>query len=128
MLPQTILDATTHLLPNDSILSAYLQTENLEERKLRLEALIVDHARPIAAKILARYRTQLPSREDLEDLVSAVDLRVIRRLHQLAENPSDPIERLDDYVATVTYNAVYDLLRKRYPERARLKNRPLKSD
>jgi len=50
-----------------------------------------------------------------------VNLRIVRRLQH--PGAGDPILRLDDYVATVAYNVVYAFLRRRYPERTRLKNR-----
>ena len=51
--------------------------------------------------------------------MATVHLRIIGRL----ENLGDPLESLDDYVATLTFNTLHDHLRRRYPERTRLKNR-----
>jgi len=88
-----------------------------------LEELVVARVRPLVSRILRRYRAGVLSEHDVEDLMSAIDMRVVRRLRQLAATPSSPIAVFDDYVATLTYNVVYDFLRSRYPERVRLKNR-----
>jgi DNA-directed RNA polymerase specialized sigma24 family protein len=68
--------------------------------------------------VLRRFHGQL-NEDDAADITSTVVLRVIRRLGEEAPN----IESLDDFVATLTYNAAYDFLRRRYPERTRHKNR-----
>jgi RNA polymerase sigma factor (sigma-70 family) len=58
------------------------------------------------------------SREDAQDVIATVHLRLIARLRS-----EEPIESVDDYVATLTYNTLSDLLRRRYPQRTRLRNR-----
>ena len=68
--------------------------------------------------MLRRFHGQL-NEDDGADITSTVVLRLIRRLGE--ESPE--IDSLDDFVATLTYNAAYDFLRRRYPERTRHKNR-----
>ena len=60
--------------------------------------------------------------QDAEDVIATVTLRLIRKLRML-EAEQGSIRQFLDYVATLTYNTVYDFLRRRFPERSRLKNR-----
>jgi RNA polymerase sigma factor (sigma-70 family) len=83
-----------------------------------LESIVVERVRPLVARIVGRYRPRVIDAGEAEDLMAAIDVRVVRRLQQ-----PPPIESLDDYVATIAYNAVHDFMRNRHPERARLKNR-----
>ena len=55
--------------------------------------------------------------------MATVHLRVIGRLQALCEAPDDAVAAFEDYVATLTYNVLHDHLRRRYPERTRLRNR-----
>ena len=75
---------------------------------------------PLIKRIVSRYARAegLVSREDAQDVIATVHLRLIARLRS-----DEPIESLDAYVATLTYNTLNDHLRRRYPQRARLKNR-----
>jgi RNA polymerase sigma factor (sigma-70 family) len=68
--------------------------------------------------VLRRFQGQLND-HDTDDVTSTVVLRVIRRVGE----GSAEIVSLDDFVATLTYNAAYDFLRRRYPEKTRHKNR-----
>jgi RNA polymerase sigma factor (sigma-70 family) len=111
------------LVRNDPLLSPLRDATAVEQRRGALEALIVERVRPLAHRIVARFRPSPLRDEDAEDLESAIHLRAVRRLQQFAETPGDVIERLDDYVATIAYNVVHDFFRARYPERTRLKNR-----
>jgi hypothetical protein len=69
--------------------------------------------------VLATQRTSGVRTDDLDDIRSTVLLRLVTRMRRNAE----PIENFETFVSTATYNAVNDHLRRRYPERARLKNR-----
>jgi len=106
---------------NDPILTPLLDSADAPSRDRALEMILVNHVQPVIAAVLSRYRTPEFSREDAEDLAATINLRVVRRLQEVTVG--DPIRRLDDYVAKVAYNAVYGFLRRRYPERTRLKNR-----
>jgi DNA-directed RNA polymerase specialized sigma24 family protein len=108
---------------SDPILTPLLATrEPSSSREDALETILIEHVQPIIARVLARYRPPAMPSEDAEDLAATINLRVVRRLQQL-DNGEDPIERLEDYVAAVSYNVIYGFLRRRYPERTRLKNR-----
>ena len=106
---------------NDPILAPLLDAPDERLRELALEVILVEHVRPVVARILGQYQPPALPKDEAEDLAATINLRVVRRLQELAND--QPIQRLDDYVATVAYNVVYGFLRRRFPERTRLKNR-----
>jgi len=65
------------------------------------------------------------SREDVEDAASEAMVRLIERLGAgpSGDAGAPPIDNLEGYAATVTYNCCAHLIRQRHPERARLKSR-----
>jgi hypothetical protein len=85
-----------------------------------LELLMVE-ARPIMDTVLARFlRSETALRRDeLDDVLGTVALRLVRKLREAADEITD----FENYVATLTYHTIYDFMRRRYPERTRLKNR-----
>lgn len=106
---------------NDPLLSSLLTAPDEAAREAALEVVLMTHAHPTARRVVARYRSgRALSAEDAEDIIGTVHLRLVRRLRILT---AEPIDRLEDYVATLTYHAIYDHLRRRYPERMRFKNR-----
>ena len=87
----------------------------------RLARLIADDADPVIEGILRRVQIRSGfEAEDADDVRATVHLRLIERL---SDDARAPIESFRDFVAVTTYHAVDDLLRRRYPERARLKAR-----
>ena len=90
-----------------------------------IERLIGEVALPLVRQIVGREtltRGGLP-RHDADDIEATVTLRLLRRLRQASASPDDAIQDLGKYVTTLTYNAINDHLRRRFPERTRLKNR-----
>jgi len=85
--------------------------------------LIVHEAKPIVDGILARSRKDALRTEDLDDISANVSLRLVRRLQTIPGAASEAIANFGDFVARLTYNAVHDVLRRRFPQRTRLKNR-----
>ena len=98
-----------------------------DEAEREIERLILTVTRPVMSEILARYGRSraLFTPEDVADLAAGIDLRVLERLREMADVPHDAIRNLRGYAAALTYNAVSDFLRRRFPERARLKKRVL---
>ena len=90
-------------------------------REQALETLLVRHVQPVVAGVLGRYRSMLQP-QDADDLAAAVNLHVVRRLQRLTAG-DEAIQCLDSYVASVAYHVVYGFLRRRFPQRTRLKNR-----
>ena len=106
---------------NDPLLEPLIQADEEETRENAI-ASIAARARDVAQRVLRRFHGQL-DREDAADVASTVMLRLVRRLRELTAADPVPIGSVDDFVATLTYNASYDFLRRRYPERTRHKNR-----
>lgn len=100
-----------------------------EEARRELDELIEHRVAPLVRKIVTRKLSGQRSRgagrfEDLEDVQADAVLVMVKRLQRIREDPdAAEIERLDDYTATVAYSACAHHLRRRYPERSRLKNR-----
>lgn len=109
---------------NDPLLEPLIAATDDLVRSRHVETLVVELAGPLIRKIVARCaRSDRQLREqDAEDVIATVTLRLVRKLRRLGSE-SDTIRQFQDYVATLTYNTVYDCLRRRYPERSRLKNR-----
>ena len=86
-----------------------------------LVRLLVERARPTIELVLSRFR--MIAADELEDVRATVALHLVRKLRSAENSEDENIREFDDYVATLTYRTVYDFMRDRYPERARLKNR-----
>jgi RNA polymerase sigma factor (sigma-70 family) len=112
------------LTRNDPLLEPLIAATDDQVRSRHVETLVVEYAGPLIRKIVARCaRSDRQLREqDAEDVIATVTLRLVRKLRRLGSE-SDTIRQFQDYVATLTYNTVYDFLRRRFPERSRLKNR-----
>jgi hypothetical protein len=107
---------------NDERLGALIDTADDAARTETLESILVQ-MRPVVRRVLRHAGSQLLRAEDFEDIESAVNLRLYRRLELTRLYESEAIRSLNEFVATLTYNAVYDFLRRRFPERTRLKSR-----
>jgi hypothetical protein len=108
---------------NDPVLAPLIEAAGEEDRARALELVLVEHVKPVIQQVIGRARGSTLRNEDFEDAVSTVILRLVARLQLIPIYPEEAIARLEDFVATLTYHAVYDLLRRRFPERTRLKNR-----
>jgi RNA polymerase sigma factor (sigma-70 family) len=109
---------------NDRRLERYLRAED-SDAEGELERLIVEDVRPVVAGIVSRYTRSgaLLRAEDADDVIATINLRLVQKLRDVGRDPSEAIQNLRSYVASLTYHAVSDFLRKRFPERARLKKR-----
>jgi hypothetical protein len=110
---------------NDSLLRPLIEAGDDPARRAALERIVVDVAAPTLRRALAQYTRSESHMQpaDADDIASAVTLRLVRRLQACTESAEHAIERLPDYIATQTFNAVHDVLRRRFPEGVRLKNR-----
>ena len=86
-----------------------------DEREERLRALLERAGRVIRRTLALHDRGA-----DLDDVHGEVLLHLARCF---AAHEEESIVSFDDYVATMTFNALHDLLRRRHPERFRLANR-----
>jgi RNA polymerase sigma factor (sigma-70 family) len=115
-------DTDTLVALNDPVLTPLLRAEG-DLITPELERLVMEVARPIVDTIVWRYsRFGAAFLTELEDLVSSITLRLISKLSRIKRDSDEAISDFPGYVATVTTNAVHDYLRRRFPERARLKN------
>jgi hypothetical protein len=105
---------------NDPRLERLIESGGAEPE---LERLLADVAAPVIRRVVARHYRAGDATCDTGDLASAINLRLLHKLRRVPSSPSEAIEDLDNYVATLSYNVVNDYLRRRFPERARLKNR-----
>lgn len=80
----------------------------------------LERAQPVVDRILFRRCGGWLRHDEIADIRSSVLLRLMLRLRR-AEAP--PIADFESFLAVLTGNAVNDYLRRRYPERTRLKNR-----
>jgi len=82
---------------------------------------LLREAAPVIDKVLAQHGRSgsLLTPADVDDVRSAIHLRLLEKLR----TPGETIRDYRGYVATLAYNVVHDFLRKRFPERTRLKNR-----
>lgn len=90
-----------------------------------IERLLLDVVTPLVRQILGRHfrtRGALPE-HDADDVRATINLRLLHKLRRLPTSPGEDIQDLEKYVATLTYNVINDQLRRRFPERTRLKNR-----
>jgi hypothetical protein len=110
---------------NDAVLSPVIEAEDTAARSEAIADVITRRARTVIAHVLGPYRRSgfALSSQDFDDIASTVSLRLVSKLTALADAAAEPIERFDDYVAALTFNTAYDFFRRRYPKRARLKNR-----
>jgi RNA polymerase sigma factor (sigma-70 family) len=108
---------------NDPLLRPVIDAPDERAREAAIEVLLVEHARPLIAAILQRFRRSEPDLqiEDLEEISSLVAIKLIRKVRAAAAYEEHAVKGLGDYLATLTYNALYDFRRRRYPERHRLK-------
>lgn len=108
---------------NDRALWPLLDAPDDRSREAAVEALLVEEVRPVIAAVLQRFRRTEPDlyAEDLEEISSLAAIKLIRKVRAAVADEEHAINVLGDYLATLTYNALYDFRRRRYPERHRLK-------
>jgi DNA-directed RNA polymerase specialized sigma24 family protein len=110
----------------DPLLREVLDATSVEQEEGALAVLVERHLLPLARAIVARkLRTYSgrTDRSDREDLVSETIMTLLERLRALKAGSAQPIENLSNYAATVVHSACAHYVRRRYPERARLKAR-----
>jgi RNA polymerase sigma factor (sigma-70 family) len=115
----------------DAALKAFLAEADEARSNQLLEQLLCQHAQPLVKTIVAsklgRERTGAggsPEVLDLEDVCNEVAVRLLKRLRRLKASLRP--EFLSDflaYTAVTAHNACSHYLRRKYPERLRIKNR-----
>ncbi len=110
----------------DPVLAAFEAAPDESAADHALAILLEEHALPLARRIATRklrghgaggFRP-----EDIEDVVGDAMLVLVDRLREMRAGAAR-IECLSDYTAAVTFNVCAHHIRRRHPERARLKSR-----
>jgi len=114
----------------DQLLMPLLTAANEAESQSFLAQLLSEQASPIIRGIINEklhiFRTSEAQleRQDAEDLHSDVMAQILARLTGLRDSEgAESILDFRGYVATATSNACHQYLRRKYPQRWRLKNR-----
>jgi DNA-directed RNA polymerase specialized sigma24 family protein len=115
----------------DPSLRGFVEAIDEADAERRLGTLLEEQAEPLIRKIVAHklgtFRDpgeEGGARQDLEDITADAVLALVSRLQALRADPEGSvIESFPDYTATVAYNTFAHYLRRRHPERSRLKNR-----
>jgi DNA-directed RNA polymerase specialized sigma24 family protein len=116
----------------DPSLRGFVDAIDEADAERRLGALLEEQAEPLIRKTVAhKLKTfgdpgeEGVSRQDLDDITADALLALVSRLQALRADPAggSAIESFPDYTATVAYNTFAHYLRRRHPERSRLKNR-----
>lgn len=130
MLDRLIMDEPRAIRHTDSLLTPYLCASLESDAETFLTQLLSDHAAPIIAAIIRRQLQVYGAGKDnarsqeTEDLHSEVVVQLLARLRDSKLQPGGgEIGDFRGYVAVVTFHACHQHLRRKYPQRWRLKNR-----
>src|SRR5581483_9721236 len=112
--------------PADVLLQEYAECADGERAELLLETLVVEHAQPGIRKIV-RYKLAFQGAteaQDVEDVSSEVLIELLSRLRGMkVEGRAEAIGAFSGYTAVAAYHACNEYLRRKYPNRHRLKTR-----
>jgi RNA polymerase sigma factor (sigma-70 family) len=110
----------------DELLLPYLQTtEELQAQSLLAQVVTV-YAEPIIKKVIHSKLgfSSTFSRSEAEDVHSDATLNLLARLKECKADPQNKaINDFRNYAAVTAYRACYEYLRRKFPERHKLKNR-----
>jgi hypothetical protein len=104
----------------DDLIRAWMTTRGADEGSALLEEILVRHVTPLCRTVTRRRRY---TAQDSADIESEVAMRMVARLRSAREGVEPPLDDARKYVLTVAFSACHALVRRRHPERARLKNR-----
>jgi DNA-directed RNA polymerase specialized sigma24 family protein len=111
---------------SDPLLAPFLEAPDDETAGRRLAAVLEEHVLPLLRRIAARKLRGVGGADpaaDVEDVVGDASLVLCDRLGALRAPGAVPIQSLADYAARVAFTACAHHVRRRHPERARLKSR-----
>ena len=112
--------------PVDVLLRQYVECTDTQRAESLLEELIVQHAEPGVRKVV-RYKLAFQGNaemQDIDDVCADVVLELIARLQAIrADTKLDSIGSFSGYSAVAAYHACNEYLRRKYPNRHRLKTR-----
>lgn len=122
------MEGQGEITSDDALLRSYISATDDAETERLLERLLAERAAPlIRAVVRAKLRSPgggANESDEAEDLHSEVLTQLLGRLRRLRADPRGAaINDFRGYVAVIVYNVYYAYLRRKYPERRRLKNR-----
>lgn len=117
--------------PVDDLMLLFLRATDQAGSDRLLEQIIEEHARPLVTRIIrAKLRLtddradQNRTLQDSDDLVGEVVLQLVKRWSDLRSAlDSNPPSDFASYVAVAAHNSFNNYLRRKYPERWRLKDK-----
>jgi hypothetical protein len=113
----------------DPLLARFVEAPDPASAEKELDDLVEHHVVPMAEAIVARKLRAFPGAEtafemrDQHDVVSDALTTLVDRLWRLRAGDGEPIVNFESYAATVVRSACAHEIRRRHPQRARLKNR-----
>jgi hypothetical protein len=122
------LDAQTTrriLAANDPVLHPLIIATEEEARTPEIGRLIDEVALPVARRAIQSLSPEdwIPDVFDIEDIIGAVSLRLVRKLQMVPFFEEQAVARFADYVHMLARHTAYDFIRRRFPARARLRAR-----
>lgn len=111
--------AGERIAANDPALRRLIEADGEGARGEELERLIVG-AMPLLRRVVTSFEI---GAADVEDVAATAALRLVKKLREVAVSDDHAIASFDDYIETVAYNAVQEIVRRRFPARNRLRNR-----
>jgi DNA-directed RNA polymerase specialized sigma24 family protein len=110
----------------DDLLRHYVQCTDEKRAESLLGELMIDHALPSIRKVV-RYKLAFQGQgesQDVEDVASDVMVELLAHLRDMRNgSPSDDIGSFAGYTAVAAYHGCHEYLRRKYPNRHRLKTR-----
>ena len=130
MLSRALILMTTNVKTEaDLSLRSFLDEADEVRRDQLLAELICRHARPVIRRVIAsklnvkRGHWDIVEGQDQDDIGEEVVVQLIRRLTHMKNGGADSFGSFESYVATAAHNACSGYLRRKYPARARLRDR-----
>ena len=112
--------------PVDDLLRQFIECNDAARAESMLEELVTGHALPGIRRVV-RYKLAFQGRaeaQDIEDVSSDVMLELLGRLREMKAKPAEElIGSFAGYTAVAAYHACNEYLRRKYPNRHRLKTR-----
>uniref|UniRef100_Q022H8 Uncharacterized protein n=1 Tax=Solibacter usitatus (strain Ellin6076) TaxID=234267 RepID=Q022H8_SOLUE len=112
--------------PVDDLLKQYMDCADSDRAEALLGDLVVNHAQPGIRKVV-RYKLAFQGgreAQDIDDVSGDVVLELIGRLRAIRDgHHAEAIGSFAGYAAVAAYHACNEYLRRKYPNRHRLKNR-----
>jgi hypothetical protein len=111
--------------PADVLLQEYAESTDPVRAEKLLETLVVEHAQPGIQKIV-RYKLAFrgpTEAQDADDVSSEIVVELIGKLREMKTDSGAAIGAFSGYTAVAAYHGCNEYLRRKYPNRHRLKTR-----